>query len=93
MRLTSSSRHLVRRHHQPHDQRHARVRDVGEWPPDGPAIDEVAHELILSAIGPVGARHRGADIEMAATIIDEVMQEICDGIFAVSDELLEAAEE
>lgn len=65
----------------------------GRWPSDGPAVDEVAHELILSAIGPVGARHRGADIELAATIIEEVAQEICDGIFVVPDELLEGAQE
>ena len=56
-------------------------------------FDEVAHELILSAIGPIGARHRGADIEIVAAVIDEVTTEICENVFAVPDELLEAAEE
>jgi hypothetical protein len=65
----------------------------GRGAPDAPPVDEVAHELIVSVLGPLGARHRGADIEVAATIIEEVVEEICEGIFVVSDELLEAAEE
>jgi hypothetical protein len=65
----------------------------GDWPEDGPAIDEVLHDLILSAIGPVGARHRGADIEITTTIVEEVKDAICEDVFVVSDELLESAEE
>jgi hypothetical protein len=57
----------------------------GRSAPDTPPLLEVAHELIRSVLGPVSARHPGAELEAAAQIVEEVTTEICDEIFFVDD--------
>lgn len=60
---------------------------AGRAAPDSPPIPEVAHSLVRGVLDEVGRRHSKRDIRVAAAIIGEAEEAICDNIFVVGPEL------
>lgn len=50
-------------------------------------IPEVAHTLIRSAVADLSRRHSGAELAIAAAIIEEVTEKTCSEILIVSPEI------
>jgi hypothetical protein len=61
----------------------------GRSAPDAPPIPEVAHSLILDVLRDAKLRHSKRDVRVAATIVSEATNVICENIFAVNPELID----
>ena len=60
---------------------------AGRSAPDAAPIPEVAHSLIRGVLDDVRKRHSRRDIRVAATIIAESTDAICENIFFVGPDL------
>jgi hypothetical protein len=60
---------------------------AGRSAPDAAPIPEVAQSLVRDVLDEVGKRHSKRDIRMAATIVAEATDAICENIFFVDPEL------
>jgi hypothetical protein len=56
---------------------------AGRSAPNAAPIPQVAHALIASVLTSVRRRHSRRDLKVAAAIVDEVTQAVCDEIFCV----------
>ncbi|MGI8630860.1 MAG: hypothetical protein ACR2LV_11970 [Solirubrobacteraceae bacterium] len=63
----------------------------GKSAPDTAPIRDIAHSLIRSVSGPVGKRHSKRDIRVAARIVDELTQQICEEIYYVPPGFIDSA--
>ena len=64
-----------------------RYQAAGRSAPDSAPIPEVAHELIRGVLNEVGKLHSKRDIRVAARIVEEATEAICENIFYVGPEL------
>lgn len=64
----------------------------GKAAPDAAPIPDVAHSLISGISGPLSIRHSKRDIRVAAKIVQELTDEICEEIIFVPPELTEGAQ-
>ena len=61
----------------------------GRSAPDAPPIPEVAHSLIRDVLRDAKLRHSKRDVRVAATIVSEATDAICENIFSVDPELID----
>jgi hypothetical protein len=57
---------------------------AGKSTPDTAPIPTVAHSLIADVSKPVSRRHSRRDLRIAAAIVEEITEAICDEIYSVS---------
>src|SRR5579884_1249540 len=66
-----------------------RFEASGRSAPDVAPIPEVAHSLLRSALADLPKRHSKRDVSVAAAIVSEATDRICDDIFAVAPEWID----
>ena len=60
----------------------------GRSAPDAPSIPDVARSLIRSVCGDLAKRHSNRDVRVAAAIVREATDAICNDIFAVNPDMI-----
>jgi hypothetical protein len=64
----------------------------GKGVPDAVPIPEMAHSLVRGAMGSGPKRRSKRDVRIAAQIVEEVTDRICEEIYLVSPEFIEDAQ-